>query len=34
MPQNFVINKNKLIKEDIFRKDIGKLNPINKTYNL
>jgi len=34
MPQNLVINKNKLIKEDIFRKDIGKLIPINKTYNL
>ena len=34
MPQNIVINKNKLIKEDIFRKDIGKLIPINKTYNL
>ena len=25
MSQNLVINKNKLIKEDIFRKDIGKL---------
>ena len=34
MPQNLVINKNKLIKEDIFNKDIGKLIPINKTYNL
>ena len=34
MPQNIVINKNKLIKEDIFRKDIGKLILINKTNNL
>ena len=34
MPQNLVINKNKLIKEDISRKDIGKLIPINKTDNL
>ena len=34
MPQNLVINKNKLIKEDIFRKGIGKLIPINKTDNL
>ena len=31
MPQNLVINKNKFIKENIFRKDIGKLIPINKT---
>ena len=34
MPQNFVINKNKLIKEDIFRKDIGKLISKNKTDHL
>ena len=34
MLQNLVINKNKLIKEDIFRKDIGKLILINKTNNL
>ena len=34
MSQNLVINKNKLIKEDIFRKYIGKLIPINKTDNL
>ena len=34
MSQNLVINKNKLIKEDIFCKDIGKLIPINKTDNL
>ena len=34
MPQNLVINKNKLIRWDIFRKDIGKLIPINKTDNL
>ena len=34
MPQNLVINKNKLIKENIFRKDIGKLIPINNTDNL
>ncbi len=34
MSQNLVINKNKLIKKDIFRKDIGKLILINKTNNL
>ena len=34
MSLNLVINNNKLIKEDIFRKDIGKLIPINKTNNL
>ena len=34
MPQNLVINKNKLIRGDIFLKDIGKLIPINKTDNL
>ena len=27
MSQNLVINKNKLIRGDIFRKDIGKLIP-------
>ena len=34
MTQNLVINKNKLIRGKIFRKDIRKLIPINKTYNL
>ena len=34
MPQNLVINKNKLIKEDILCKEIGKLMPINKNDNL
>ena len=34
MPQNLVINKNKLIRGNIFRKDIEKLIPINKTDNL
>ena len=34
MSQNLVINKNKLIRVDIFRKDIEKLIPINKTDNL
>ena len=34
MPQNLVINKNKLIRGYIFRKDIRKLIPINKTDNL
>ena len=34
MSQNFVINKNKLIRDNILRKHIGKLIPINKTDNL
>ena len=34
MPQNLVINKNKLIRGDIFRKNIKKLIPINKIRNL
>jgi len=34
MLQNLVINKNKLIRGNIFRKDIGKLISINKTDNL
>ena len=34
MSQNLVINKNKLIRGKIFRKDVGKLIPINKTDNL
>ena len=34
MSQNLVINKNKFIRENVFRKDIGKLIPINKTDNL
>ena len=34
MPQNLVNKKNKLIRGNIFRKDIGKLIPINKTDNL
>ena len=34
MSQNHVINKNKLIRGNIFRKDIGKLISINKTDNL
>ena len=34
MSQYIVINKNKLIRGNIFRKDIRKLIPINKTDNL
>ena len=34
MTQNLVITKNKLIRENIFRKNIEKLIPINKTDNL
>jgi len=34
MSQNLVINKNKFIRGNVFRKDIGKLIPINKTDNL
>ena len=34
MSQDLVIIKNKFIRENIFRKDIGKLIPINKTDNL
>ena len=34
MSQNLVINKNKLIRGKIFRKDIRKLIHINKTYKL
>ena len=33
MSQNLVINKNKLIRGDIFRKDIKKYIRINKTGN-
>ena len=34
MTQNLVITKNKFIRENIFRKNIEKLIPINKTDNL
>ena len=34
MPQELVIIKNKFIRGNIFRKDIGKLISINKTDNL